>query len=56
MQMAFEFHLSFPKMRENKLDDSFSVLAELFCRFFVFFFLLVERIYWNSAATYEKKG
>ena len=39
--LTFEFHLSFQKLREYQLIDSFSLLAEIFRRFFVLFFLLV---------------
>ena len=40
-QIAFEFHLSFQKMRRVKLLDYFSLLAEFFRGYFVLLFLLV---------------
>ena len=44
-QIAFQFHLSFQKMRDHKLLDSFFLLTDFFGRYCVLFFLLFGRIY-----------
>jgi len=44
-QIASEFHLSFQKIREHKLLDSFSLLVELFRGFCAPFF------YWLNEFT-----
>ena len=44
--LAFEFHLSFQKLRAYQLIDSFSLLAEFFRGFFVLFFYWLDEYTW----------
>ena len=53
--LAFEFHLSFQKLREYQLIDSFSLLAEFFRGFFVLLFQLVDE-YTRSFSQFLKTG